>query len=133
MKKVSPKCEKTHALCVIDIENLCKLNAMKFTSMAEAQPSLSKEDTDMNDKSILECLFRQHYSKMIHLARTLLHDDAEAQDNEKNAQLLIIPDIVHGVQMFKLFMFIFQPVKRWCKSPFRYDCCNYRQHHKQGS
>ena len=34
----------------------------------------------MNDKSILEGLFRQHYGKMIHLARTLLHDDAEAQD-----------------------------------------------------
>ena len=33
----------------------------------------------MNDKSILEGLFRQHYGKMIHLARTLLHDDAEAQ------------------------------------------------------
>jgi len=34
----------------------------------------------MNDKSILEGLFRQHYGKMINLARTLLHDDAEAQD-----------------------------------------------------
>jgi RNA polymerase sigma factor (sigma-70 family) len=34
----------------------------------------------MNDKSILEGLFRQHYGKMIHLARTLLHDEAEAQD-----------------------------------------------------
>ena len=34
----------------------------------------------MNDKSILEGLFRQHYGKMTHLARTLLHDDAEAQD-----------------------------------------------------
>lgn len=34
----------------------------------------------MNDKSILEGLFRQHYGKMAHLARTLLHDDAEAQD-----------------------------------------------------
>ncbi len=34
----------------------------------------------MNDNSILEGLFRQHYGKMIHLARTLLHDDAEAQD-----------------------------------------------------
>ncbi len=31
-------------------------------------------------ESILEGLFRQHYGKMIHLARTLLHDDAEAQD-----------------------------------------------------
>lgn len=34
----------------------------------------------MNDNSILEGLFRQHCGKMIHLARTLLHDDAEAQD-----------------------------------------------------
>lgn len=34
----------------------------------------------MNDKRILEGLFRQHYGKMMHLARTLLHDDAEAQD-----------------------------------------------------
>ena len=58
MKKISPECEKTHPSCVINIE----------------------EDTDMNDKSILEGLFRQHYGKMIHLARTLLHDDAEAQD-----------------------------------------------------
>ncbi len=33
--------------------------------------------------------------------------------------------------MFMLFMFIFHPVKRRCKSPFRYDCRNYRQHHKQ--
>ena len=57
-KKVSLECEKTFPSCVIDIE----------------------EDTDMNDKSILEGLFRQHYGKMIHLARTLLHDDAEAQD-----------------------------------------------------
>ena len=34
----------------------------------------------MLDKNILEGLFRQHYGKMIHLARTLLGDDAEAQD-----------------------------------------------------
>ena len=58
MKKISTECEKTYPSCVIDIE----------------------EDTDMNDKSILEGLFRQHYGKMTHLARTLLHDDAEAQD-----------------------------------------------------
>ena len=34
----------------------------------------------MLDKNILEGLFRQHYGKMTHLARTLLGDDAEAQD-----------------------------------------------------
>ena len=34
----------------------------------------------MLDKNILEGLFRQHYGKMIHLARTLLGNDAEAQD-----------------------------------------------------
>lgn len=34
----------------------------------------------MHDKNILESLFRQHYGKMIALARTLLADDAEAQD-----------------------------------------------------
>lgn len=34
----------------------------------------------MHDKEILERLFRQHYGKMIHLAGTLLGDDAEAQD-----------------------------------------------------
>ena len=34
----------------------------------------------MLDKNILEDLFRQHYAKMIHLAMTLLGDEAEAQD-----------------------------------------------------
>ena len=34
----------------------------------------------MLDKNILEGLFRQHYGKMTHLARTLLGNDAEAQD-----------------------------------------------------
>ena len=34
----------------------------------------------MLDKNIFEGLFRQHYGKMIHLARTLLGNDAEAQD-----------------------------------------------------
>ena len=34
----------------------------------------------MHDKNILEGLFRQHYGKMIHLAGTLLDDEAEAQD-----------------------------------------------------
>lgn len=34
----------------------------------------------MRDKNLTESLFRQHYSEMIHLARTLLVDDAEAQD-----------------------------------------------------
>ena len=33
--------------------------------------------------------------------------------------------------MFKLFTFNLHPVKRWCKSPFRYDCRNYCQHLKQ--
>ena len=33
--------------------------------------------------------------------------------------------------MFKLFTFNLRPVKRRCKSPFRYDCRNYRPHHKQ--
>ena len=42
----------------------------------------------MNDKSILEGLFRQHYGKMIHLARTLLHDDAL---DERRAQRLPEP------------------------------------------
>ena len=37
------------------------------------------------------------------------------------------PVLVHGVQMFKLFTFNLRPVKRRCKSPFRYDCRNYRQ------
>ena len=34
----------------------------------------------MRDKNILEGLFRHHYSEMIHLASTLLQNDAEAQD-----------------------------------------------------
>ena len=36
--------------------------------------------TDMLDKRILEQLFRQNYSEMIHLARVLLGDDGEAED-----------------------------------------------------
>ena len=34
----------------------------------------------MIDKTILHGLFCQHYSEMIHLARTLLYDDSEAED-----------------------------------------------------
>lgn len=34
----------------------------------------------MIDKTILHGLFCRHYSEMIHLARTLLYDDAEAED-----------------------------------------------------
>ena len=34
----------------------------------------------MLERKILERLFRQHYSEMIHLARTLLGDDGEAED-----------------------------------------------------
>ena len=34
----------------------------------------------MLDKRILEQLFRQNYSEMIHLARVLLGDDGEAED-----------------------------------------------------
>lgn len=34
----------------------------------------------MIDKTILHRLFCRHYSEMIHLARTLLYDDAEAED-----------------------------------------------------
>ena len=34
----------------------------------------------MLDKRILEQLFRQNYSEMIHLARVLLDDDGEAED-----------------------------------------------------
>ena len=36
--------------------------------------------TDMLKKEILERLFRQHYSEMFHLARTLLSADEEAED-----------------------------------------------------
>ena len=34
----------------------------------------------MIDKKILHRLFSRHYSEMIHLARTLLYDDVEAED-----------------------------------------------------
>lgn len=34
----------------------------------------------MIDKKILHGLFCRHYSEMMHLARTLLYDDAEAED-----------------------------------------------------
>ena len=34
----------------------------------------------MIDKKRLHGLFSHHYSEMIHLARTLLYDDAEAED-----------------------------------------------------
>lgn len=34
----------------------------------------------MIDKTILHRLFCRHYSEMFHLARTLLYDDAEAED-----------------------------------------------------
>ena len=34
----------------------------------------------MLEKRILEQLFRQNYSEMIHLARVLLGDDGEAED-----------------------------------------------------
>ena len=34
----------------------------------------------MLEKRILEQLFRQHYSEMIHLARVMLGDDGEAED-----------------------------------------------------
>ena len=34
----------------------------------------------MLNKKILEGLFRQHYSEMFHLARTLLGADEEAED-----------------------------------------------------
>ena len=55
----------------------------------------------MNDKSILESLFRQHYGKMTHLARTLLHDDAEF----KNGYSLAESDYsvtTHGLYQRKL-------------------------------
>ena len=40
---------------------------------------------------------------------------------------MTIPRSCSRVQMFKLFMFSLRPVKRRRKSPFRYDCRNYRQ------
>lgn len=57
-----------------------KNNAVKCKKRWSQTSLISKDDTDMSDKNITERLFRQHYGKMIHLARTLLVDDAEAQD-----------------------------------------------------
>ena len=49
----------------------------------------------------------------------------------KTHNFWLSPDIVHGVQMFKLFTFNLRPVKRRRKLPFRYDCRSYRPHLKQ--
>ncbi len=40
----------------------------------------TRKQESMIDKTILHRLFCRHYSEMIHLARTLLYDDAEAED-----------------------------------------------------
>ena len=44
-KKVAVKCKKTVGSNVINMDNQCKPEAMMLASMAEAQPSLSKETT----------------------------------------------------------------------------------------
>lgn len=63
---------------------------------------MTKED--MLDRKILEDLFRQNYSKMIRLARTLLDDDEDAEDIVQDvfARLLTresIADITVGYLM----------------------------------
>lgn len=47
----------------------------------EAAPKrVARKMTFMIDKTILHRLFCRHYSEMMHLARTLLYDDVEAED-----------------------------------------------------
>ena len=70
----------------------------------------------MNDKSILEGLFRQHYGKMIHLASTLLHDDAEAQD--------VVQDVFARL-LENEYQMMGNKTEAYLMSAVRYGCLNH--------
>jgi len=70
----------------------------------------------MRDKNITENLFRQHYGKMIHLARTLLVDDAEAQD---------VVQEVFARLLEKDFQMAGNKTEAYLMSAVRNDCINH--------
>lgn len=70
----------------------------------------------MRDKNLTESLFRQHYSEMIHLARTLLVDDAEAQD---------VVQEVFARLLEKDFRVVGSKIEAYLMTAVRNDCINH--------
>ena len=59
----------------------------------------------MIDRTVLKRLFCQHYSEMIHLAKTLLYDDDEAEDTVQNVFVrLIESDILPADDRAKAYL-----------------------------
>lgn len=58
-------------------------------------------------EQFVEHLFRQHYSEMIHLARTLLYDDGEAEDTVQDVFVrLMESDIVPSAERTRAYLMI---------------------------
>lgn len=59
----------------------------------------------MIDKKILRGLFCRHYSEMMHLARTLLYDDAEAEDTVQDVFMrLMQSDLLPAEDKMKAYL-----------------------------
>ena len=72
----------------------------------------------MIDKTILHRLFCRHYSEMMHLARTLLYDDAEAEDAVQDVFVrLMQSDILPSED--KLSAYLMTAVRNGCINRIR--------------
>ena len=72
----------------------------------------------MIDKKILHGLFCRHYSEMMHLARTLLYDDAEAEDAVQDVFVrLMQSDILPSED--KLSAYLMTAVRNGCINRIR--------------
>ena len=72
----------------------------------------------MIDKTILHRLFSRHYSEMIHLARTLLYDDAEAEDTVQDVFVRLMESDIQPAED-KLRAYLMTSVRNGCINRIR--------------
>jgi RNA polymerase sigma factor (sigma-70 family) len=72
----------------------------------------------MIDKTILHRLFCRHYSEMIHLARTLLYDDAEAEDVVQDVFVRLMESDIHPTED-KVRAYLMMAVRNGCINRIR--------------
>ena len=72
----------------------------------------------MIDKTILHRLFSRHYSEMIHLARTLLYDDAEAEDTVQDVFVRLMESGIQPAED-KLRAYLMTSVRNSCINRIR--------------
>ena len=72
----------------------------------------------MTDKTILHGLFLRHYNEMLHLARTLLYDDMEAEDTVQDVFLRLGQSDILPAQD-KMRAYLLTAVRHGCMNRIR--------------